>query len=368
MSSMSPKASSDAHVGAGADDPLSSRSAGRRGIPADAAVSVVIPAWNAADYLRRAIESVLRQTVRPRQIIVVDDGSTDNTAALVADYGSAATCFQQAHQGLSVARNEGVARSASDWVAFLDADDEWLPTKLERQLAILGDYPALHWCSCHRKDVGVGRRTDFARSASMLALLYERPILPLVAAMAAGLSVAPSGIVAHRALLRESGGFDPSLCYSQDRDLWLRIARHHPWIGYSPEVGVHYHFDTPDSLMKRIRDRTEALDVVCRHLETWRAAGDDAFHELGRRLIVEYLIRSASGEVSIDAATQDRAKHLARLSLPERFLLASLAVLPAPLARKVGSRLARRPRRRQAVPRPPPEMQESSRVLSRNAP
>jgi glycosyltransferase involved in cell wall biosynthesis len=364
---MSPSPRSDAHPGARADDRPSSGGAGGHGIHAGGGVSAVIPAWNAAGYIRRAIESVLRQTVRPREIIVVDDGSTDNTAEIVAEYGSAATCLRQAHKGLSVARNEGVARSVSDWVAFLDADDEWLPTKLERQLAILGDYPALRWCSCHRKDVGVGGRTDFARSPAMLALLAERPILPLVAAMAAGLSVAPSGIMVRRALLRESGGFDPSLRYSQDRDLWLRIARHHPWIGYSSEVGVHYHFDTPDSLMKRIRDRTEALGVVCRHLESWRAAGDDTFRELGRRLIVEYLIRSACGEVSLEAATRARAKHLARLSRPERFLLASLAVLPAPLARKVGSRLARGPTR-QAVPPPPPEMQESSRVLSRDAP
>jgi hypothetical protein len=365
---MKPSPRSHAHLGAGPDDRLSSGGAGRHGTHAGGSVSVVIPAWNAAGHLRRAIESVLRQTVRPREIIVVDDGSTDSTAEIVAVYGSAATCVRQTHQGLSVARNEGVARSASDWVAFLDADDEWLPTKLERQLAILGDYPALRWCSCHRKDVGVGQRTDFTRSASMLALLAERPMLPLVAAMAAGLSVAPSGIVVHRALLRESGGFDPSLRYSQDRDLWLRIARHHPWIGYSSEVGVHYHFDTPDSLMKRIRDRTEALSVVCRHLETWRPAGDDTFQQVGRLLIVEYLIRSACREVSLDAATQAWARRLARLSLPERLLLASLSALPAPLARRVGSRLARRPRRRQTVPPPPPEMQESSRVLSRDAP
>jgi glycosyltransferase involved in cell wall biosynthesis len=352
---------SEAPIGAPADDrPSSTRAAGRSD-SALGTVSVVIPAWNAGGYLRRAVESVLRQTVRPREIVVVDDGSTDNTAAIAADYASSVTCVRQAHQGLSVARNEGVARSRSDWVAFLDADDEWLPTKLERQLAILGDYPALRWCSCHRKDVGLAREPDFAASPSMLALVAKRPILPLLVVMAAGLSVAPSGIVLDHSLLRESGGFDPALCYSQDRDLWLRIARHHPWIGYAPEVGVHYHCDTPDSLMKRIRDRTEALGVVCRHLETWPAAGNDSFHALGRRLVVEYLIRSASREVSVDAATQARARRLARLSGPERFLLASLAALPAPLARRVGSRMAWRPPRRQTVPPPPPEMREAGR-------
>jgi glycosyltransferase involved in cell wall biosynthesis len=356
---------SDAHIGAVADERLSSGGGGRDA-PDAGALSVVIPAWNAAAYLRRAIESVLRQTARPREIIVVDDGSTDDTAAIAAEYASAVTCVRQAHQGLSVARNEGVARSRSDWVAFLDADDEWLPTKLERQLAILRGYPGLRWCSCHRRDVGLGVE-DFAVSASTLALLAQRPILPLVAVMAAGLSVAPSGIVVARTVLRDSGGFDPSLCYSQDRDLWLRVARHHPWIGYSPEVGVHYHCDTPDSLMKRIRDRTEALGVVCHHLETWTAAGNDTFRDVGRRLVVEYLIRSACGIVSVDAATRARAKQLVRLSFHERALLASLSLLPTRLARKVGSGLAEWPRRPPDVPVPPPGLQEASRGYSTEA-
>jgi hypothetical protein len=255
----------------------------------------------------------------------------------------------------------------SDWIAFLDADDEWAPTKLEHQLTILGNYPGLRWCSCHRRDVGAGQSADSAPCAALLALLAERPILPLVTAMAARLSVAPSGIVVQRNLLRESGGFDPSLRYSQDRDLWLRIALQHPWIGYSPEVGLHYHSDTPDSLMKRHRERTEALGVVCRHLEIWEAAGDQSFQELGHQLVVDYLIRAASGEVCLDAATRARAMRLARLSLPERLLLASVGVLPAPLARKVGSGLATRPRRQPEIPAPPPGLQEPSRACSTEA-
>ncbi len=360
---MSRSRSPDVYLGAGGD----TRPSPRGTAPAGDSVSVVIPAMNAAGYIRRAIESVLRQTVHPREIIVVDDGSTDTTVALVSEYGSAATCLRQAHKGLSAARNEGVERSAADWIAFLDADDEWLPTKLERQLAILGRYPGLRWCSCHRRDIGPGQATDPASPASLLALLAERPVLPLVMVMAAGLSVAPSGIVVRRSLLRESGGFDPSLCYSQDRDLWLRIALHHPWIGYSPEVGLHYHSDTPDSLMKRYRERTEALGVVCRHLEIWRDAGNHSFQELGQQLIVDYLVRAASAEVSLDATTRAQAVRLAGLSLSERLLLASLAVLPPRLARKLGSWMRTRPRRESGIPPPPPVLQELGRAKSTEA-
>jgi glycosyl transferase family 2 len=364
---MSRSRSPDVRLGAGGDVRLSARGADTTGGPAGDSVSVVIPALNAAGYIRRAIESVLRQTVRPREIIVVDDGSTDNTVALISEYGSAATCLCQRHRGLSVARNEGVGRSAADWIAFLDADDEWLPDKLERQLAILGRYPGLRWCSCHRRDIGPEQPTAPASPADLLALLAERPVLPLLTVMAAGLSVAPSGVVVRRSVLRENGGFDPRLCYSQDRDLWLRIALHHPWIGYSPEVGLHYHSDTPDSLMKRYRERTEALGVVCRHLEIWRDAGNHSFQELGQQLIVDYLVRAASAEVSLDAATRAQAIRLAGLSLPERLLLASLGVLPGRLARKLGSRLPARPRRQPPIPAPPPVLQDPSRTSSREA-
>ncbi len=364
---MSRSPSPDVRFGVGVDARPSPQDTDGRAAAAGDSVSVIIPALNAAGYIRRAIESVLRQTVRPREIIVVDDGSTDDTAALVSQYGSVATCLRQPHKGLSMARNDGVECSTSDWVAFLDADDEWLPSKLERQLSILGRYPGLRWCSCHRRDIGPGPPGDAASPAHLLALLAARPALPLVTAMSAGLSVAPSGILVQRRVLRESGGFDPRLCYSQDRDLWLRIALHHPWIGYSPEVGLLYHSDTPDSLMKRYRERTEALGVVCRHLEIWRDAGNPSFQELGQQLIVDYLVRAASAEVSVDALTRAQAIRLAGLSLPARLLLASLAVLPARLARKVGSRLPLRPRRQSVIPAPPAALQEPCRPSSMEA-
>jgi glycosyltransferase involved in cell wall biosynthesis len=361
---MNPSRSQDVCLRAGADVRPAPLGTGAAGVPPGDSVSVVIPAMNAAGHIRRAIESVLRQTVRPREIIVVDDGSTDNTAAVVSEYGSA-TCLRQSHSGLSVARNEGVARSSSEWIAFLDADDEWLPTKVERQLAILGRYPGLRWCSCHRRDIGPG--TGSEPQADVLAQLAARPVLPLVTAMASRLSVAPSGIVVQRGVLRDSGGFDPRLCYAQDRDLWLRIALRHPWIGYSPEVGLLYHSDTPDSLMKRYRERTEALGVVCRHLEIWRDAGNPSFQELGQQLIVDYLVRAASAEVSLDAATRAQAMRLAGLSLPERLLLAWLTVLPRRLARKLGSRFRKRPKWQPAIPASPPVLEERGRTSSQEA-
>jgi glycosyltransferase involved in cell wall biosynthesis len=96
-------------------------------------VGVVIPAFNAAKYIEQTIESVLAQTVPPSRIVVVDDGSVDETAEIVATFGRALTCIRQENRGVAAARNRGARESETEWVAFLDADDVWLPTKLERQ-------------------------------------------------------------------------------------------------------------------------------------------------------------------------------------------------------------------------------------------
>jgi glycosyltransferase involved in cell wall biosynthesis len=98
------------------------------------AVSVVIPCYNGARFLREALESALRQTHAPLEVIVVDDGSTDDSVGIAEAVGSPVRVIQQAHGGESVARNRGIEEARGDWIGFLDADDLWEPTKLERQL------------------------------------------------------------------------------------------------------------------------------------------------------------------------------------------------------------------------------------------
>ena len=102
-------------------------------------VSVIIPAYNAAAHIARAIESALTQSMTPLEVIVVDDGSTDETAELVARRYPQVTLLRQDNRGCGPARNTGCAAARADWLAFLDADDTWLPTKLEKQLAFAVD-------------------------------------------------------------------------------------------------------------------------------------------------------------------------------------------------------------------------------------
>lgn len=119
-------------------------------------VSVVVPAYNAAGFIRRAVESALRQSLPPTEIVVIDDGSADATAELARSYGPPVRCVIQANAGSSAARNRGIEEARCEWVGFLDADDEWFPSKLGRQAEILASHPGLVWCGCNKEEVGRG--------------------------------------------------------------------------------------------------------------------------------------------------------------------------------------------------------------------
>lgn len=100
-------------------------------------ISVVIPCYNAAPFLRETLDSVLAQTYPAEEILLIDDGSTDDSAAIAASYGPPVRVLRQENQGESVARNRGIDEATGEWVAFLDADDLWLPEKLQRQIQVV---------------------------------------------------------------------------------------------------------------------------------------------------------------------------------------------------------------------------------------
>src|SRR5438034_9298591 len=111
-------------------------------------VSVIIPTYNYARYLAAAIESALAQTYAPLEIIVVDDGSTDDTLRILGAYGNRLRVLRQANQGAGAARNAGIAAARGEYVAFLDSDDLWHPRKLELQLARFASDPDLGLVHC----------------------------------------------------------------------------------------------------------------------------------------------------------------------------------------------------------------------------
>jgi len=200
-------------------------------------VSTIIPAYNAYEYIRESIDSALAQTHRAQEIIVVDDGSTDGTPGLVLEYGSSVRVIRQQNSGPAAARNRGVRAAVGSWVAFLDADDTWLPEKLQRQLA-RAQQTGTSFVYTDRENSG--DCAGISRYASDVGILAEGEVYEQ---LLGGNFITLSSVLMKRDLFLESGGFceDRSLMAVEDWDLWLRIAAEYK-VALCPEPLVRYRF------------------------------------------------------------------------------------------------------------------------------
>jgi glycosyltransferase involved in cell wall biosynthesis len=213
----------------------------------DPRVSVVIPAHNAAATIRRALGSVLRQTYSHFEVCVVDDGSSDDTAARAEGVDPRVRVLRQPNQGVSAARNAGIATTTGPLMAFLDADDEWLPEKIERQVALLGRRPEV--ALVHTRALRIDAH---GREAGLAPRRWLPDTYP---ALYRANHIVTSTVMARRRALEEAGGFDPALRITQDYDLWLRIAARAEVAGIdTPLARYHSH---PSGLSADVRRRYE---------------------------------------------------------------------------------------------------------------
>ncbi|MFC1782233.1 glycosyltransferase family 2 protein [Planctomycetota bacterium] len=233
-------------------------------------VCVVIPAYNCGEVIGRTIDSVLSQTRPAQEIIVVDDGSTDDTGAEVEKFGSKVRYIAQVNAGPSAARNRGIEAAGCEWIAFLDGDDEWLPEKLEKQLGLLERHPELVWttgnfwrCLC-----GTERRACDIAPTKAKRLLGGKDFFDsyfrAYTAQAAGWT---GSMLIKRSVLHEAGLFRESLNSGEDLDMWWRIAYRWPQIGYVTEPVAIYHLGTPESLSQSYFDLELYQNLIKRHLE-----------------------------------------------------------------------------------------------------
>jgi len=180
-------------------------------------VSCVIPVYNAEAFVAEAVTSVLEQTVRPQEIIVVDDGSTDGTPDALAAFGSDVHVIRQQNQGVSAARNVGVDAAEGEWIALLDADDWWLPEKLARQQALAADPDVgLVYTGCWAQEQDSGRRHETP---------LVKPSDDAYHRLLRGNFVPTSTVMVRRDLWQQAGGLEPMLATCEDWDLWIRLAR-----------------------------------------------------------------------------------------------------------------------------------------------
>lgn len=206
--------------------------------------SVIVPSYNRAALLRRALDSILEQTFAAREIIVIDDGSSDATARLIRE------CYPQVryrylrHSGVSAARNLGIRDATGNWIALLDSDDFWTRGKLAAQAELIRRTPALRWL--HTNETWVRNGVTVRQKA-----LHEKAGGDIFSACLRLCCVSPSTVAVRRDVFAEIGLFDETLKACEDYDLWLRIAAHEP-IGFIAEPLVLKCDGHPGQLSHRI--------------------------------------------------------------------------------------------------------------------
>lgn len=256
-------------------------------------VSVVLPTYNSGEWLVEAIESVIAQTWRHLEIIVVDDGSIDETQDLIAPYLDQIQYVRQENKGRSAARNLGITLSTGKYVAFLDADDTWYPEKLVRQVFRLEHEPSAAWACCR------------CRLVTESGSVFESNFWPsyfgpertgtydiLVRLLTSGMGISTSTIVVERDTLCDIGGFDETLATSEDLDLWIRLSKTSPLLLMSDvlatrRISTHVTFG---ERYKKYETAHYGLHVVRKNLKVLKLDPDTS--DLARRALYGALMNS----------------------------------------------------------------------------
>jgi glycosyltransferase involved in cell wall biosynthesis len=194
-------------------------------------ITAIIPVFNRQSTIERALRSVLSQTYQPEEVIVVDDGSTDRTGEILERYRDTITVITlPENSGPSRARNTGVYRAQTEWVAFLDSDDLWKEDKLQKQVEFLRRYPFYEILQSDEVWIRNGKRVNPCKH-------HEKPRGWIWEPSLERCLVSPSSVLVKKSLLQRYDFFEVTLPVCEDYDLWLKISRHHP-VGLEPGLSV----------------------------------------------------------------------------------------------------------------------------------
>ena len=180
-------------------------------------ISVVIPTFNRISLVARAIDSVLKQSLNPYEIIVVDDGSDDGTSEMIQNNYKSIKLIQQQNNGVSAARNNGIKHAKGDWIALLDSDDEWTEKKLENQVDRLIKTPEYDFCHTNEIWIRNGVRVNQRKKHEKYGGYIFDKCLDIC-------RISPSSVLFRKNILDHVGWFDDQLPVCEDYDLWLRIT------------------------------------------------------------------------------------------------------------------------------------------------
>lgn len=194
-------------------------------------ISIVIPAYNAQKYIKCAVDSALTQTYRNFEVVVVDDGSTDDTREILKEYGSSIRLICQHNEGTAAACNAGVLAAGGERIAFLDADDQWLPQKLERQMRDCADFAISHTDS-----ICFGDECSAEVRRSAIQKMYSGFVLEK---LVVSNFITKSTVIVSRDVYRDAGGFASKYDAVEDWPLWMKICAKHE-LGYVAEPLARY--------------------------------------------------------------------------------------------------------------------------------
>jgi len=207
-------------------------------------VSVIIPTYNRAYFLKEAIDSVLAQTYKDYELIVVDDGSEDETAQIVKQYQNKLRYIFIPHQGVSRARNIGIQEAKGELIAFLDSDDLWLPQKIEMQVTFFTSHPEALVCQTEEIWIRNGLRVNPKK-------YHLKPSGMIFAPSLKRCLISPSAVMMRKRLFDEVGLFDETMPACEDYDLWLRVTAKYP-VYLLPQALVIKRGGHPDQLSRVI--------------------------------------------------------------------------------------------------------------------
>ena len=307
-----------------------------------APIDVVLPAYNGADVIRSALDSALAQDV-PSRIIVVDDGSSDDSAAIARSYGSPVTVITQTNQGVSGARNTGLAAAWAPYIALLDQDDVWQPGKLARQLAAIEAHPQVGIVFTDMRLVerdGTVVEDGFLRATPEYVALERRQVGEAAYLLPASLAeavvrfnfISPSTTLVRREALHEIGGFDPAFRLCDDADCWMRLLRRWRGIAIEDRLVLSLVWEGNASLKgdRLIEERIAIGEKAAAHPEFFPAGTADYFR---RERPISY---HRLGILALRAGDTRLARRHFAQSLHDRRRLATLlafgsTILPAPV-------------------------------------
>jgi glycosyltransferase involved in cell wall biosynthesis len=196
-------------------------------------VSVIIPTYNRAQFITQAIKSVLKQTLRDFELIIIDDGSTDNTKEIIGSNNYWLRYYFQENKGVSAARNLGIRLAEGEYIAFLDSDDTWRKQKLAHQMAFFEQNPEYKICHTNETWYRHGEHLNQKKKHQKFSGWILEQLLPICI-------VSPSSVVIHREVFNKAGFFDETLPVCEDYDLWLRIGVFYPFLFLDKPLIIKY--------------------------------------------------------------------------------------------------------------------------------